>query len=1003
MTTLKTRQFPLHSHVSALFLLLTLLVGGLLLGVGYLTSRALINSMADDLTLSIGRETNGELQRILQPVETVITVLSRDELARLGSHAQRMQRLDLMRSLLERHPALASVYAGYPNGDFFMVRQVRGDEEQQRLKTPPGTRYMVQSIEQATRRGRFLFLDADLQELKAEDRPDYPASYDPRTRDWYRQASRQGRIVLSDPYLFFSDRQVGMTLALASPRQQAVIGADIRLQTVNTSLSQQKVTPGSQLALIDAEGTMFAHENTSGLALLSGNDDRPKLATLATFGVPVLQRIQQSLDLRAIPASGWLHATVDSAGEAWKVSIHKLDVKGAEHLLLLIAMPQQELLAGAYAQRRMAAAITLLIVVLSIPITWWVARSISRPLVKLTKEAEAISRFEFKHPFKLRSSVLEVSQLSVTIAKMKQTIRQFLELSNAIAAENNFEKLLPRLLQETIAAADAGSGVLYLHEAQGLQPIAGRTATERPLLPQELQRLHTLPVTLDEQGRAPKADRSAGPLMSAALRSGEVREGPLSHEDMAALGLIDALSLDTEMHATAVPLMNRRHELTGAMLLISAQPMDQALLAFVTEFSGTAAVSLEAQAMLKEQKELFESFIRLVANAIDTKSAYTGAHCERVPELVKRLAQATCDAREGPYRHFRMNEADWETLRIAAWLHDCGKVTTPEHVVDKATKLETIYNRIHEVRTRFEVLKRDAQVRHLERRLAGEAPEPSRQRLQQEWQALDEDFAFVAKCNAGDEPLTPAMHERLLQIAGRTWQRTLDSRLGLSHLEMDRLPPDSGETLPVTETLLSDRPEHRFERSARDIMPPENPWGIRMDMPRLLYDQGELHNLAVQKGTLTAEERFKINDHIVQTEIMLSRLPFPRHLQRVPSIAAAHHEKLDGTGYPKRLSAQQLSPEARMLAIADIFEALTASDRPYKKGLKLSQSLRIMASMRDERHIDGDLFEIFLRSGVYLDYARQFMPADLIDVVDLEALLPQAPSQATSQAASTHA
>ena len=990
MTALKTRQFPLHSHVSALFVLLTLLVGSLLLGVGYLTSRTLINSMADDLTLSIGRETNGELQRLLQPVETVITVLSRDDLARLASHKQRMGRLDLMRSLLERHPALASIYAGYTNGDFFMVRQVSGEEEQQRLKAPPRTRYMVQSIEQASRSGRFVYLDADLQELKAEERPDYPASYDPRTRDWYRQASQQGSIVLSNPYLFFSDRQVGMTLALASPRREAVIGADIRLQTVNASLSQQKVTPGSQLALIDAEGNMFAHENATGLSRLTGTEDRPKLATLATFGVPVLQQIQKSLDLHGIPASGWTHATVDSAGEAWKVSIHKLGVKGAEHLLLLIAMPQKELLAGAYAQRRIAAAITLLIVVLSIPITWWVARSISRPLVKLTKEAEAISRFEFKHPFELRSSVLEVSQLSITIAKMKQTIRQFLELSNAIAAENDFEKLLPHLLKETITAANAGAGVLYLHEAKGLQPIAGRTATERPLLPQELERLHTLPLSLDPLGQALAAEGSAGPLMTAALLSGELREGPMTPEDLAALGLIDALSLDTEMHATAVPLMNRRHELTGAMLLVSSQPMDQALLAFVAEFSGTAAVTLEAQAMLKEQKELFESFIRLVANAIDTKSAYTGGHCERVPELVRMLAQATCETRQGPYQGFRMDAADWETLRIAAWLHDCGKVTTPEYVVDKATKLETIYNRIHEVRTRFEVLKRDAQVRHLERLLAGAAPQDSEAQLQADWQSLDDDFAFVARCNEGAQPLTASMHERLLQIAARTWQRTLDKRLGLSHQERDRLPAAQGLSLPATEQLLSDLPEHRFERSARDVVPPDNPWGIRMDMPALLYDQGELHNLGVERGTLTAEERYKINDHIVQTEVMLSRLPFPRHLQRVPSIATAHHEKLNGTGYPKRLDAAQLSPEARMLAIADIFEALTASDRPYKKGLKLSESIRILASMRDDRHIDADLFEIFLRSGVYLDYARRFMPTELVDAVNVEDFLPVA-------------
>jgi HD-GYP domain-containing protein (c-di-GMP phosphodiesterase class II) len=985
MTYLKSKQFPLHIHVSALFVLLTLAVGGLLLGVGYLTSRTLINTLADDLTLSIGRETNSELQRILQPVETVINVLALDELSRQHSHSQRMSRLDLMRNLLDNHPSLSSVYVGYENGDFFMVRQLKEQKEQQRLNAPAQTRYMVQSIEQSANRGRYVYLDVDLNVLSTEDRPDYPPSYDPRKRDWYKLASTVESTVFSGPYLFFSDRQVGITMALASRHKGAVVGADIQLQTLNANLSRQKVTPGSQLALIDAQGHMFAHENTRDLVQLTDKTDRPALATLETFGVPVLKHIQQNINFQAIQPSGWLHSTVDSSGETWKVSAHKLEVRGAEHLLLLIAVPQQELLAGAYAQRRIAAAMTLVIVVLSIPITWLVARSISRPLITLTKEAEAIRRFEFKHPFELQSNVLEVSQLSETIAKMKQTIRQFLELSNAIAAESNFEHLLPRLLGETISAAYASCGILYLSEPQRLVPIAGRSTMGNALSEQELQQLQTLDLGPSTGPKPHALEHVAGPLMALALRSGEVQEAPLSSDDMSTLGLIHVLHLDSTMYATAVPLMNRRQELTGAMLLISMQPMDKALLAFVAEFSGTAAVTLEAQSLIKEQKELFESFIRLMANAIDAKSSHTGGHCARVPDLVKMLAQATCAAQSGPYQNYSMSDADWETLRIAGWLHDCGKVTTPEYVVDKATKLETIYNRIHEVRTRFEVLKRDAHLRHLERLLSGSDQEASLAQLQTDWQGIDEDFTFVAKCNDGSETLTPQMRERLCRIAERTWQRTLDNQLGLSQQEASRMT--SSQPLPVTEKLLSDRPEQRIERTTHDVLPQNNPWGIRMVMPELLYNQGELYNLCVQRGTLTDEERYKINDHIVQTEIMLRELPFPRHLKRVPSIAAAHHEKLDGTGYPKKLHAEHLSPEARMLAIADIFEALTASDRPYKKGLKLSESVRIMAKMRDEKHIDPDLFEIFLCSGVFRRYAQQNMPAHLVDDVDVQAFL----------------
>ena len=995
MTDLKSKQFPLHIHVSVLFVLLTLTVGGLLLGVGYLTSRELINTMADDMTSRIGRETNAELQRILQPVETVVNVLALDELPQHQTQDQRMARLPLIRNLLDHHPALSSVYVGYESGDFFMVRHLRSEEERVRLKAPPDTRYMVQAIERVAGRGRYVYLGSDLQVLQTDDHPDYPSSYDPRQRDWYTRAQAVDHTVLSDPYLFYSDRQVGITMALSARPDHAVVGADIQLQTLKTSLSQQKVTPGSQLALVDTEGHILAHENTAALVQMPHNEERPYLATLETFGVPVLKQIQNDIDLHALPTSGWLHQTVNSQKDAWKVSIHKLGLAGTDKLLLLIAVPQHELLAGAYAQREIAALTTLLIVLVSIPITWWVARSVSRPLVTLTTEAEAIRRFEFQHAFTLHSRVFEVNQLAQTIAKMKHTIRQFLELSDAIAAENNFDHLLPRLLGETITAANASSGILYLHEPHRLVPIAGRTPGGQALPKPELERLRTVPLRTSPDGTPDVAEGAAGPLLARALRSGQVQEAPLSADDVAALGLVDALRHGGQLYGTAVPLMNRRQELTGAMLLLSSQSMDKALLAFVEAFSGTAAVSLEAQAMIKEQKALFEAFIRLVADAIDTKSAYTGGHCARVPELVKLLAQATCDTHSGPYQSFDMTEADWETLRIAAWLHDCGKVTTPEYVVDKATKLETIYNRIHEVRTRFEVLKRDAHLRHLERLLAGEAAEASQQQLQADWHSLDDDFAFVAQCNEGQGTLTPQMQERLEQIAQRTWLRTLDKRIGLSQQEKAQLASLPQEALPVVENVLADRPESRFARTARDTLPADNPWGIRMTAPELLYNQGELHNLRVPRGTLTDEERYKINHHIVQTEIMLKGLPFPRHLQRVPAIAAAHHEKMDGTGYPKGLSAEALSPEARMLAIADIFEALTASDRPYKKGLKLSEAVRIMAKMRDEHHIDPDLFEIFLRSGVYRRYAEQHMPPDLVDDVDVSTFLPQTNPQVT--------
>jgi len=194
-------------------------------------------------------------------------------------------------------------------------------------------------------------------------------------------------------------------------------------------------------------------------------------------------------------------------------------------------------------------------------------------------------------------------------------------------------------------------------------------------------------------------------------------------------------------------------------------------------------------------------------------------------------------------------------------------------------------------------------------------------------------------------------------------------------------------TPPATEFLLADKPEHVIERGAQDQMPENNPWGFKVKTPQHLYNRGEIYNLSIARGTLTEEERYKINDHMAQTIIMLTKLPFPKHLRSVPELAGGHHEKMDGTGYPKRLRGGDMSVPARIMAIADIFEALTASDRPYKKAKKLSEAIQIMARMKKEQHIDPELFDLFLESGVYRDYAERYMEKPCIDAIDVKAFV----------------
>lgn len=290
---------------------------------------------------------------------------------------------------------------------------------------------------------------------------------------------------------------------------------------------------------------------------------------------------------------------------------------------------------------------------------------------------------------------------------------------------------------------------------------------------------------------------------------------------------------------------------------------------------------------------------------------------------------------------------------------------------------------------RFELLKSAAETEYWRGVAGGSDAQALRQQLEATWAALDDDFAFVAACNRGGEAMADADLKRLRRIAECPWRRTLDDRLGLSNDELRRCAGEPVQPLPCLEPLLADRPRHRIPRPAGSAAAAGGfaASGFTMAEPELIADRGELRNLSIQRGTLTEEERYAINQHIIQTIRMLEALPYPRHLQAVPEIAGGHHERIDGRGYPRSLRGDQMSPLARMMAIADVFEALTAVDRPYKSGKTLSASLAIMARMVQDQHLDADLFELFVRSGVYRRYAERFLAADQIDAVDEEALL----------------
>ncbi len=546
------------------------------------------------------------------------------------------------------------------------------------------------------------------------------------------------------------------------------------------------------------------------------------------------------------------------------------------------------------------------------------------------------------------ASASPVDRLRDKIARLQLVHR----VGVALGKEQDKDRLIEMILLEAKKLCQADGGTLYLRtDDDHLQFVIMRTDSLGIALGGTTGKAIELPpIPLrDQKTGAPNTHNVA----THAANVKETVHVPDAYHaegfDFSGTKIFDERNGYRSKSLLTVPMIGNRGDVIGVLQLLNAQdddgqvmPFDEEDQAVVEALAAQAGVALDNQLLLEGQKELLESFIKMIAAAIDAKSPYTGGHCERVPVLTEMITRSVCDATEGPFADFDLGPDEWYELRIAAWMHDCGKVTTPVHVMDKATKLETIADRIGEVRARFEVLKRDAEIEHLKQKLAGADVDDDA--LTKTLATLDEELAFLEKSNVGGEFLPQEAQDKIRDIGKRTWVH-------------------QGASLP----LLSD---------------------------------DELENLTISRGTLTEPERLVINGHMVQTIKMLEALPFPKNLMRVPEYAGGHHEKMDGSGYPKGIYAGDMSVPARIMAIADVFEALTAQDRPYKKGKTLSESMRIMGFMKKDGHLDPALFDHFVRSGIYREYGARYLPKELIDDVDEQALLDIVPTAFTLPAES---
>lgn len=513
--------------------------------------------------------------------------------------------------------------------------------------------------------------------------------------------------------------------------------------------------------------------------------------------------------------------------------------------------------------------------------------------------------------------------------------QRLLRGAQRITAQRDVLRLCEVIVEEAAALSGAEGGLIYLLADDAMQ--------RAPHLQCLLVRWPTRAICQGGEGYAPvmvpevQLDASDNTVAQAA-RSGDTMISRQARQ------LTEGMPDATVQRSLAIPLLDHDRQVLGVLQLLNpveswvmkpgtapaaAESSARELLHALVSYAATA---LHNVLLVKELEQLLDAFIRVIARAIDEKSSHTSGHCQRVPLLTELIAQAACDD-VTVFRDFNLTDDEWYELRVAAWLHDCGKLTTPDSVLEKSTKLHTLHDRIDEVAARYAVL-RAMRRGECDAAIAAEPAraDEHRQAMTADLTALDDELAFLRRANQGSERMAEADRARVRQIAQRRW------------------PDASGQLQP----LLSEE---------------------------------EVEALCVVRGTLTSEERAIINNHVQVTLDMLESLPFPRKLRRVPEYAGGHHERIDGSGFPRGLTGDQMSLPAKMLAIADVFEALTAHDRPYKPPMKISQALAILRQMRDARHIDADLYRLFVRERVWETYARQVLDPAQLDVNDASAFL----------------
>ncbi|MBW8184139.1 HD domain-containing phosphohydrolase [Shewanella nanhaiensis] len=933
------KSVSFRTFITGISTSIILLLSLVLIKVSIEHSREVTTSLSRDIIDSHAEVLKAKIELLETPLTTILDTLAFTDFVNAKLEINNPEWLGTLAKILANSPHLSTLYFGHKNGNSFVVRPIYDRSDSIKLNAPENTAIMV-DFNQFNGLQKRIFFNKEMQVISAF--PYDNQNYDPRVRPWFIETQNGGEINVTEPYYFYFFKHFGITFSRRTLDNSSVIAADFTLDSLNEALRELTYSTNSQTFLFTEKEGLLASNQTIKV------DDPTKKVTLKDLEIGQFVPALKSINIK-----GESHS-IEWKDQSWQLIITPMMVGKNETLYLVNLISLNDLLANSNEFRIELIVLSIVIVTLSLLIVFAATSRVVKPLTFLVESLDNIQRFVFTHRPYRSSGIAEIDKVNENMLIMEKVLRDFIRNLKSVARSTEPKEVSRSLVSQVQEILNSDTCLLFINSRQSRAEfsLSAGIGNKQNI---ELQALFDINPTAFKQ-----------PIYELTKEEAE---------------------LVAEKHHTCflMSLMNRNNQNTGALLICFEYKITadvRSRLEFIQEFIGFNELVLEHLEAMEEQTNLFHAFVMMTASAVDVKSAYTGEHCKRVPELTKMLVEKVVLDSEH-FVNFHMDNKQWEELWLAAWLHDCGKVSTPDFIMDKSTKLETVYDRIHEIRMRYEVLKRDADIAYLQALLAGQDKQQAKSHCEQQKQTLEEEFAFIAECNLGTEFMEEDKLKRLEKIAKRHWLRTLPDNIGISHQEQAR---KIAQTLPISEPVLADKAEHLYGWDDKKILPTNGLRDFKMKQPEYQYNRGELYNLGVKAGTLTVEDRYNINEHIVQTYLMLDQLPYPEHLKNVPLIAGSHHERIDGKGYPLQLTGEEIPLQGRILAIADVFEALTASDRPYKIAKPISQALTIMANMVKDQHLDRELFDLFIQTDVYSKYASRYLTEQQADTIDIDKI-----------------